>query len=116
MLSEIKPHWNTNPAIYIQNLLLVGKYPSRNQKIENKPGATSFANNRIRFVLTIVFVCLYTTTSHYHHCANLSEDIELIKCLSDFVECVSKIRHILSVINYTMRGAVFLVYPFPCDD
>ena len=31
-----------------------------------------------------------------------SEDIELIKCLSDmiFVECVSEIRHILSVISY----------------
>ena len=31
----------------------------------------------------ILFVCLYITPSHYHHCANLSEDIELIKCLSD---------------------------------
>ena len=30
-----------------------------------------------------IFVCLYITPSHYHHCANLSEDIELIKCLSD---------------------------------
>ena len=26
---------------------------------------------------------LYSTPSHYHHCANLSEGIELIKCLSD---------------------------------
>ena len=57
------------------------------------------ANNRIRFVLKIVSVCLSTTPSHYHHCANLSEDIEL-------VECVSKIRHILSVIHNTIRGAV----------
>ena len=64
------------------------------------------ANNRIRFVLKIVFECLYITPSHYHHCANLSEDIELIKCLSDIVECVSKIRHILSVIRYTICGAV----------
>ena len=31
----------------------------------------------------IVLVCLYITQSHYHHCANLSEDIELIKRLSD---------------------------------
>ena len=31
----------------------------------------------------ILFICLYITPSHYHHCANLSEDIELIKCLSD---------------------------------
>ena len=34
------------------------------------------ANIRIRFGLQIVFVCLYITPSHYHHCANLSEDIE----------------------------------------
>ena len=41
------------------------------------------AKNAIRFGLQIVFVCLYITQSHYHHCANLSEDIGLIKCLSD---------------------------------
>ena len=41
------------------------------------------ANSRMRFGLQIVFVCLYITPSHYHHCANLSEDTELIKCLSD---------------------------------
>ena len=41
------------------------------------------ANNRIRFVLKIVFVSLYITPSHYHRCANLSEDIELKKSLSD---------------------------------
>ena len=41
------------------------------------------ANIRIRFGLQIVFVCLYITPSHYHHCANLYEDIGLIKCLSD---------------------------------
>ena len=28
------------------------------------------ANRRIRFGLQIVFVCLYITPSHYHHCAN----------------------------------------------
>ena len=39
-------------------------------------------------------------------------------CQIYFVECVSKIRHILSVIHYTIRGAgcVFSVYPFPCDE
>ena len=36
-------------------------------------------NSRIRFGLQIVFVCLYIASSHYHHCANLSEDIELKK-------------------------------------
>ena len=77
------------------------------------------ANIRIRFGLQIVFVCLYITPSHYHHCANLSEDIELIKCLSDiyFVECVSKIKHIFSVIHYTIYGTVcFQLTHFPCDD
>ena len=28
------------------------------------------ANSRIRFGLQVVFVCLYITPSHYHHCAN----------------------------------------------
>ena len=41
------------------------------------------ANIRIRFGLQIVLVCLFSAPSHYHHCANLSEGIELIKCLSD---------------------------------
>ena len=41
------------------------------------------ANSRIRFGLQIVLVCLYITPSHFHHCANLSEDIEFIKYLSD---------------------------------
>ena len=36
------------------------------------------ANIRIRFGFQIVFVSLYNTPSHYHHCANLSEGIELI--------------------------------------
>ena len=56
--------------------------------------------------LKIVFVCLYITSSHHHHCVNLSEDIELIKCLSDIFCRVCKIRHILSVILYTIRWAV----------
>ena len=30
------------------------------------------ANSRIRFGLQIVFVCLYITSSHYHHCANFT--------------------------------------------
>ena len=40
---------------------------------------------RTRFNLHVVFVCLYTTPSQYHHCAKLSEDIELIKWLSDIL-------------------------------
>ena len=41
------------------------------------------ANSRMRFGLQIILVCYYSTSSHYHHYANLSEDIELIKCMSD---------------------------------
>ena len=41
------------------------------------------ANIGMRFGLQIVLVCLYSTPSHYHHCANLSEAIAFIKCLSD---------------------------------
>ena len=80
------------------------------------------ANSRIRFGLEVVSVCLYITPSHSHHCADLSEDIEHIKCrLSDIFcrvyECVSKIKHILSVIHYTISGAVYFQFThFPCDD
>ena len=79
------------------------------------------ANSRIRFGLQIVLICLYSTPSHYHHCANLSEDIELIKCLSDIFCRVCKIKHILSVIHYTIHyticGAVrFQFTHSPCDD
>ena len=75
------------------------------------------ASIRIRFGLQIVFVCLYITPSHYYHCANLSENIELMKCLSDIFCRVCKIKHIFSVIHYTIHGAVcFQFTHFPCDD
>ena len=75
------------------------------------------ANIRIRFGLQIVLVCLYCTPSHYHQCTNLSEGIELIKCLSDIFYRVCKIRHILSFILYTICGAVcFQFTHFSCDD
>ena len=61
------------------------------------------ANSRTRFGLQIVFVGLYITPSHYQHCANLSEDIELIKWLSNIFYRVCKIRHILSIIHYAIH-------------
>ena len=64
------------------------------------------ANSRIRYGLQIVFVCLYITSSHYHHCANLSVDTELMKCLPDIFCRVCKIGHILLVIHYSIYGAV----------
>ena len=75
------------------------------------------ANIRKRFGLQIVLVCLYSTPSHYHHCANLSKGIELIKCLSGIFCRVCKIKHILSVIHYTVCEAVcFQFTHLPCDD
>ena len=75
------------------------------------------ANIGIRFGLQIVLICLYSTPSHYHHCANLSEGIELIKCMSDiFVECVSKIKHILTDIHYTICGALCFQFTHLCCD
>ena len=72
----------------------------------------------VGYGLNILFIYLYITPSHYHHCAKLYEDVELTKCMSDiFVECVSKIRHILPVIPYTICGAVcFQFTHFYCDD
>ena len=73
------------------------------------------ANNRMHFGLQIVFVCLYITPSHYHHCANLSEDNELIKCMSDIFCPMCKIKHIFPVILYTIYGAICFrfFYQFP---
>ena len=71
------------------------------------------------YVLTCknILVCLYSTSSHYHHCTNLSEGIELIKCLADIFCRVYKIKNILSIIHYTICGAVcFQFTHFSCDD
>ena len=71
------------------------------------------ANDRIRFVLKIVFVSLCITPSHYHLCANLSWRHWTYKVPQIYsVECVSKIRHILSVIHYTIRGAVCFQFTY----
>ena len=65
------------------------------------------ANSRIRFGLNIVFVYLYITPSH----------IIIVQTNLKTLNCVSKIRHILSVIHYTIRRAVcFQFTHFPCDD
>ena len=54
-------------------------------------------------IVGYVFVCLYITPSHYRHCANLSEDIVLIKCLS-YIFCRACVRlsifSQLSIIQY----------------
>ena len=73
------------------------------------------ANSGIRFGLHIVFVCLLNTPSNYHHCANLPEDIEFMKWLSDIfcrVWGYDK-AYFLSYPLYEILGCVFLVVPFP---
>ena len=71
------------------------------------------------FDLKIVFVYLHINT------ISLSSFCKLIwrhwtykyACQIYFVECVSKIRHILSVIHYIICGAVCELFThFPCDD
>ena len=57
-------------------------------------------NSRTRFGLRIVFVCLYITPSHYHHCAN-------------FIWRHWTYKMPLSCPLYNMWGCVFSVYPFP---
>ena len=73
------------------------------------------SNSRMRFGLQILFVCLIITTSHYHHCVNLSENIELIKCLSDIFCRVCEWDEVysLSYPLYNTWGCVFSAYPSP---
>ena len=55
----------------------------------------------------------------YHDYAFLSEGIELLKCLSDLfsIECVSKIRLVLSIIFHAIYGAVCIqLTHFSYDD
>ena len=56
----------------------------------------------------VVYGHLHNTLPHYHHYADLSEGIELLKHLSDifFRECVSKIRSVFSIIFHAIYGAV----------
>ena len=51
------------------------------------------ANNKSHYDPIIIFVCLYITPPHYNHYADLSESIDLLKCLSGTfcLECMSKI-------------------------
>ena len=77
------------------------------------------ANSRIRFGSQIVFVCLYITSSHYHHCANFIWRHWTYKMpvRYNFSSVWVKIKHILSVIHYTICGAVcFQVTLFFRDD
>ena len=72
-------------------------------------------NSQMRFDLKIVFAYLYVTPSHYHYCSSLSEDIELIKRLSDIVCWVCDLDNAYSL-SYPLKntwGCVFSIDPFP---
>ena len=73
------------------------------------------ANNWICYGLPTVFVCLYITPSHYHHCANLSVNIELMKCLSDIFcrVCEYDWAYSLSYPLFNICGCMFSVHPIP---
>ena len=62
------------------------------------------SNSRMRFGLQIVFICLYIISSHYHHCANLSEVIELEKLPVRYILSSVWVRlsifSLLSIIQY----------------
>ena len=65
------------------------------------------------------FVLSLWYTHHYHHYADLSEGTELLKCLPDIfcLECVSKIRSVLSMIFHAIYGTVFIqLTHFSYDD
>ena len=62
------------------------------------------ASNQIHYDLMVVFVCLPKALPHY----DISEGIELLKCLSGAfcLECMSKMKSVLSVIFHAIYGAV----------
>ena len=79
---------------------------------------TMCANNRVHYDPMVVFLCLHITLPHYHHYSDLPEGIGLLKCLSGTfcLECVSKIKSILSIIFHAIYGAVRIqLAHFSCD-
>ena len=71
------------------------------------------ANNRVHYSPMVVFVCLHITLPHYRHYADLSEGVELLKCFSSTfcLECVSKIKSILSIIFHAIYGLCVFSLP-----
>ena len=76
------------------------------------------ANSRIHFGVQIVFVCLYITPSHYHHCANFIRRHWTYKMPVRYNLSSMWVRlSIFSVIHYTICGAVcFQFTHFLYDD
>ena len=72
-----------------------------------------FAYDRIHYGLQVVFVCLQITPSHYHHYADLSEGIELIKFLLGICcrVCVKDWGNSLEYLSYNIWGCVSSACP-----
>ena len=59
------------------------------------------------FVILPCSLCLHILLPHYHHYADVSEGVEFLKCFSrTFVECVFKIKSVLSIIFHATHGSV----------
>ena len=67
-------------------------------------------NNQIHYDLMVIFVCLHFTLPQYRYYVGVSEDIELLKCLPCTLECMSKIKSILSIIVHALYGAVCIQF------
>ena len=59
-----------------------------------------FANDWIHYGLQVVFVCLQITPSHYHHYADSSEGIELIKCFGYMLPSVCLRLRLFSQLSF----------------
>ena len=72
-----------------------------------------FANDRIHFGLLVLFVYLQITPSHYHHYADLSEGIELLKYLSGICNRVCLRLRQFSQVSFLFNrwGCVSSAYP-----
>ena len=69
------------------------------------------ASKRIHYIPMIVFVCLHFTIPHCDHYADVSEGIEFLNtCQEHYIECVSKIQTILSIIAHAIYGAVCIQF------
>ena len=72
-----------------------------------------FANDRIHYGLQVMFVCSPITPSNYHHYADSSESIELIKCSSGICcrVCVWDWDYSLNYLSFNIWGCVSSAYP-----
>ena len=101
-------HWLSRS---LESALILGLRPANERRRFFVTTSLTVHKPRISPNVYNTFVCTL------HHLIiiivqTLSEDIELIKCLSDIICRVCKIKHILSVIHYTICGAVFFQFTY----